>query len=426
MRKLYYGWIIVGVSFVCFALAVGARFSFSIFYVALLKDFGWSRGSTAGAYSLGMVVYALSSPLVGGLFDRFGPRGLFPLGALLLGLGLVLSSRIDAVWHLYVLQGFVIAFGISALGFGPNAAYIARWFRRRLGTANGIAIAGIGVGLLFLGPGIQWVIERYDWRTAYLLFGLLIPLLLVPLSLIFQRSRPEAMGLAVDGAPPAESPAASSSDIASPAGDASPPFASIARSRDFQLMFPVAMVIGFTNNLMMIHAVAHMVDVGYTPMLAATSLGLVNIMRTCGSLLGGYASDRVGRRRAYLLGSACSAAGVLLFMNIHLGITVLYAFLLCYGIGLGALSPIYGALISDIAPGRRLGFIMGLFEIVYGLSGAFGAWFAGMLFDRWRSYTVPFLIVLAAMGIACLCIVAMGRAPASSRGTAPAATPRSR
>lgn len=413
MRKIYYGWTIVAVSFVCFALAIGARFTFSIFYVAMLKDFGWSRGETAGAFSLGMIIYALSAPLLGGVIDRLGPRAVFPPGALLLGLGLVLSSRINAIWHLYLLQGFVVSFGISGMGFTSNTTYISRWFRRYRGTANGIAGAGMGFGLLVLAPTIQYVIETRGWRSAYMIFGMAIPAIMVPLSLIFQKRDPQSMGLNIDGAPEPPRISREAELPSEPSGSHAASRAEIIRlmlrTPAFLLILPLSMALGFNNNIMLIHSVAHMVDHGYSAMLAATVLGLVNVLRIAGSLLGGWSSDKIGRRNAYLLGVVSNIVGIVFFMQVAPGSAYLYGFLLFYGFGLGSLSPIYGALIADVAPARNLGLLIGITEIAYGVGGGLGPWFAGAMFDRLQSYSLPFTVVLIVTAVGGLCVVAITR-----------------
>ena len=77
MRKthlFYYGWVIAGVSFFTLFLSLGIRFSYGLFYVAILNDYGWGRAETAGAFSLSMVIHALFAVVSGNLIDRFGPR----------------------------------------------------------------------------------------------------------------------------------------------------------------------------------------------------------------------------------------------------------------------------------------------------------------------------------------------------------------
>ena len=97
--KFYYGWIIVAVALISMAFWMGIRTSFSVFYVALLEDFPWNRGDTAGVQSMALITYTFMAPLVGGLIDRFGPRRVVVPGILILAFGLMLCSTI--IWPLF-------------------------------------------------------------------------------------------------------------------------------------------------------------------------------------------------------------------------------------------------------------------------------------------------------------------------------------
>jgi MFS family permease len=77
-----YRWIIVGVTFLTLGLTTTIMYSFSIFFVALLKEFRWSRSITAGAYSLFFILYGVIGPFAGNTVDRLGPRRVFVLGSL--------------------------------------------------------------------------------------------------------------------------------------------------------------------------------------------------------------------------------------------------------------------------------------------------------------------------------------------------------
>jgi Na+/melibiose symporter-like transporter len=78
-----YRWIIVGVSFITLGLTTTIMHSFSIFFVALLKEFRWSRSITAGAFSLFYILHGVIGPFAGSTVDRFGPIRVFVLGSLL-------------------------------------------------------------------------------------------------------------------------------------------------------------------------------------------------------------------------------------------------------------------------------------------------------------------------------------------------------
>ncbi|HUJ76237.1 MAG TPA: MFS transporter, partial [bacterium] len=84
-RRMYYGWAIVAVVFVTLFVSLGFRYAFGVYFAAILDDTGWSRAETAGIFSTSMAVYACTAVFSGILFDRWGPRVLFPVGAVLLG-----------------------------------------------------------------------------------------------------------------------------------------------------------------------------------------------------------------------------------------------------------------------------------------------------------------------------------------------------
>jgi MFS family permease len=96
--KFFYGWAIVGASFISLAIVFGVRLSFQVFFVALVEDFGWSRAGTAGIFSVSMVVFAIFAVPFGWLLDRFGPRLLFSVGALLMAGGVLMSGWISTLW----------------------------------------------------------------------------------------------------------------------------------------------------------------------------------------------------------------------------------------------------------------------------------------------------------------------------------------
>ena len=144
--KFFYGYVILALCFANMIVMRGVNGAFGVYYLALLEEFSWSRSDGATVASANFFVYAIASPLVGLAFDRFGPRLLMPLGALLVGGGLVISSFASSLWELYVSYGIITALGQGALSFVGHNALISFWFVRRRATAIGIASMGQGVG----------------------------------------------------------------------------------------------------------------------------------------------------------------------------------------------------------------------------------------------------------------------------------------
>ena len=143
---VFYGWIIVAVTFVSMGIGVNARTAFSLLFPPILDEFHWDRGVTAGAFSFGFVVSAAVSPLIGRLMDRAGPRAVMELGVALMAGGLLLAPLTTQPWHLYLTIGVMVGAGSICLGYSGQSLFLPNWFNRRRGLAMGLAFAGVGIG----------------------------------------------------------------------------------------------------------------------------------------------------------------------------------------------------------------------------------------------------------------------------------------
>jgi MFS family permease len=406
-HRFYYGWVIVAVSFFTIFLALGIRFSFGVFYVAILGEYGWGRGETAGAFSLAMVTHALFAPVTGTLIDRFGPRVFFPLGALFMGIGLVAASYTSTIWHLYLFFGVIIAVGVNTLSFTSHMSLIPKWFFRKKGLASGLVLSGIGVGSMVLAPSIQFIIDTAGWRYAFLILAGITLFILVPMTALFQRRSPEEVGQTLDDSAPSSSgPVTTQSEghqktmhFANLSNQWK--ISSIFNERAFWWIALTNVFMGFTTNMLVVHQTAHIVDVGYSKILAASLFGLVGLLGSIGGIMGGFLSDRIGRDIAYTMGSSAAFVGVVLFLCIRdtSSSWMLYAFVILYGLGCGSMGPAYAAIAGDLFPVNSLGRILGILTVGFGLGGALGAYIAGYLYDVIGNYTFAFLLVLVSICI---------------------------
>ena len=196
---LYYGWIIVAVALISMAFWFGIRANFSVFYVALLEEFGWNRGGSAGVQSMALITYTVMAPLVGGLIDRFGPRRVVVPGILILALGLILCRTIETLAQFYLFYGVVVGTGITCIGIVTYSAILAHWFEKRRGLASGIALSGMGLGTFVLVPLSQSFISMWGWRLTFVVLGGLVLIIALPLNALFLRHKPSEIGQCVDG-----------------------------------------------------------------------------------------------------------------------------------------------------------------------------------------------------------------------------------
>src|SRR5690606_22048265 len=125
-RRLFYGWVVVAGAFTSFAISAGLMHSFTVFFVAFLEEFRWSRADTSVAYSTSQLIIGASAPLIGALVDRLGPRLLVLLGGIILAVGLAANALVSTLWQLVLLYGLVMTIGANCLGPLVSAPLVSR------------------------------------------------------------------------------------------------------------------------------------------------------------------------------------------------------------------------------------------------------------------------------------------------------------
>ncbi len=413
--RIFYGWIIAGAAFLAWAISIGPRQSFSVFLLAFLQDFGWSRTGTAAAFSVHMASYALGGCVLGLLLDRIGPRQVIVWSTGAWVLILLLCSRIERLWHLYLIFGVAGGVAVSGLAWVPNNTLLSRWFIRHRGLATGIAQAGVPFGTAMFGVLAQLGIAAIGWRWTYVGFGLLVAAAALPLVLFFLRDEPGQMGLAPDGIPTAPpdaqgSPTTSTGVVL---------FAGPGYPGRYWTVFGANILRGMTMYAILIHQVAYLVDTGFTRMAAASFFSLSSILAVPSGLAAGLISDRLGRPRTYAVIAGLYVIGYasLLLVRDPSQTVFLGAFILASGMGMGANTPVFAAFLTDRLQGPRLGFLLGLQNIGFGAGAMLGPFLAGALFDRLGSYTLAFSLMGGSIVLSSLIVTASaGRRPRSTRG----------
>lgn len=397
----------------------GLRYSFSVFYVAILHEFGWSRAETAIIFSIHMLVYGMTAPVAGVLVDRWGPKKVLSVGLLLLAVGMAACSLGRAVWQFYFLFGVVVAIGAAIAGYTPLSAMLAAWFVRKRGTAFGIY--GIGFGLCYLIPTLtQYLISNLGWRASFLVLGAIPAVVVVPVVLLFMRRSPQEMGLVPDGvaAPSLGSEAqvraeALVVDKKWAATDWSLPKAM--KTHRLWLMFAAQFLVwGLGFGMLMGHQVVFLVDVGYGEMFAASLVGLFGVMYAVGNLCG-FVSDRLGREMTFTLSTlgALFAVAMLLTMVFVHNPALPYLYAVALGVGGGAMTPNLTAAVADMFQGRNFGSILGFMAFGFGSGSFIGVWLAGYVHDLSGSYLWAFVVAGAAY--ACGCVLVWMAAPRKVR-----------
>ncbi len=396
----FYGWVIVAVAFVTTGIGVNARTAFSLLFPPILNEFGWERGVIAGAFSFGFVVSAVLSPTLGWLMDRRGPRAVMGLGVAMMSAGLLLASRIHTPWHLYLTLGVLVGGGSVCLGYTGWSLFLPNWFARKRGLAISLAFSGVGIGSIVLLPGMQWFMDRSDWRSACWALGLLLLLVLAPLVLLLHR-RPEDMGLQPDGDAhaPATAAARGASNVVDPAWAAIDwTLARALRTARFWWIACAFFTGGFVWYAVQVHQTKYLVEIGFSAADAAWALGAVALVAVPGQIALGHLSDRIGREWSWSIGCAGFVACYLLLIALKTtpSSPLLYLMVLAQGfLGYG-LTSVMGAIVLEIFQGRRFATIFGTVMVALMAGSALGPWLTGVAHDRSGSYAPAFWLAVGA------------------------------
>ena len=385
-------WLIAGIAFGVLGFSRGLHTSFGVFNVALLDTFGWSRGATAGIFSIVLTVDALLSPLAGYLLDRYGTKKICLAGCIALVAGLYLSSRVNALWQLYLCFGLVLAAGFTFTGMVPHIFLISEWFASKRASAIGVVYAGSGIGIMLIAPLSEWLISGYGWSRTFEIYAALVLLTMLPVVWLSYSHGPHGHQLR----PQAKIADHSRSWTATLA----------LQSLQFWLLFVARVGAASGTTVIVTHQVAHVVDVGFSKLLAASVFGLAGFTSSFGRVVFGFIADRLSKQAAYTLNIVMTVVGVgaLMFLSNPSQTWLLYVYVIFFGIGFGSRAVIFSSLTADIFAGKGFGAILGYSTVAVGVGGALGSYLGGAFHDWTGSYTVSFTLSTLLLAISDVCI----------------------
>jgi MFS family permease len=268
----------------------------------------------------------------------------------------------------------------------PSVVLIRGWFPRSVGTAIGMASAGIGVGIFALVPFAQLLIDGLGWRWALRVLAVLVAVWIIPATLLLVRA------------------AGTTAPVAAPAPGSAPApsrphwtLSTVVRTWRFWATGAVFFAGSAATQMLLVHQVAYLVDHGVPALVGATVVGVVGVCSVAGKAGWGMLSDRIGREPTYSLAFLCVAAsvGLLALAGAYPHTLLPYGYAVLIGVGYAVTAPLTPAIASDLFGGPRFARIFGLLHFANSLGGALGAWVAGVIFDATTSYALALPIAVA-------------------------------
>jgi len=387
---VFYGYIIVLVSFCIQLVSWGVYSTFGVFFNPLLAEFGWSRTELSLAASLASLVLGGIGIIVGRLSDRIGPRMVMVGCGACLGAGYLLMSQIDTLWQLYLFYGVIVAFGFSGMDILPLST-VARWFVKKRGMMSGIVKVGTGIGMMIMPLMASRLIATYDWRGSYLILGIIVLATILPAAQFLRRD-PGQKGLLPDGAGKAGT-------VNSDSVEWGFSLRKVMHARQFWMLGGMCALAQFAAQAVIIHIAPHAIELGFTAASAAGVLAIIGGASIAGRLVMGHASDRVGSRLAIAI-SLMILLGALLWLQQAGEPWMLYFFAAIYGFAHGGFYALLSPLVAELFGLSSHGVIFGTVFFSATIGGAVGPPLAGYIFDVTGSYQPAFLIFAAASGAA--------------------------
>ena len=401
--RVFYGWVVVVVFLVIGITFYGINLSFGVFFKSIETEFNLTRAVTSAILSANLLLAGLCSFVFGWALDRYGPRRVVLLMAVFAGLSLVLTSLTNSLWQLFITYSLLLALGTGPLYVVPMSA-ISRWFDKKRGLAMGLSSLGAGLGTMIMAPFATYLITNYSWQTAYLVIGLIVWVVAVPLTRFLKRD-PREIGALPDGAKIEDTEQPLEKETSHPAQH---PFLPIVQNRNFWIFAGIWFLFAACLFLMFTHLVPHLTDLGFSPIEAAGVLSLIGAAAIPGRLLMGIASDRMGRKLTFIISALLQAIAIVWLIWAR-DLWSLYIFALVYGFFYSGFGCCGAALISDSFKLENIGTVFGLLEVGFGIGAAIGPVVGGLIFDVRHSYTVAFQFGALAMLVATLLILMVKR-----------------
>jgi MFS family permease len=385
-QGLFYGYIVVGITFLIMLFTWGAFGAFGLFFQPLLSGFNSTSAIISGVSSVSLLFYGAFGILMGIINDKVGPRIVLTICGLLIGAGYLLMSQATNIWQLYIYYA-IIGAGMGG-SWVPVLSCIAKWFVKRRSLMSGIGITGIGVGQIICPPVVSRLIATYDWRLSYIIMGSFI-LIVIVIASQFLKSDPARMGQKAYGAGEVES---EKSNLKKTRVEMrSYTLKEATRTTQFWIMMVMVFGFGFASNTIVVHIVPHAGGLGISAITAANILAVIGGIGIFGNNIMGTIGDRIGNKWIYVIGFIAMAGTLFWLVSIR-DLWMFYVFAVIFGFANGGVATVESALIAGLFGLRWHGVIFGVIHSAWTIGAAVGPVIAGYLVDRTGSYQNSFLL----------------------------------
>jgi len=338
-----------------------------------------------------LLLIGVLGPFIGRLTDRFTPKKVLLTGICISAVSLVLLSTITGLTQYYAFC-VLLGIGTAAVSLVPTSMLIAPWFPVKRGLAVGVINAGVGVAG-FIAPNLtRKLIETFSMSYAFVALAVLlaIPFLV---TLVLVRG-PNASRARAPASTPRHNLTRASEIVKTP----------MFWMFGFGLFFAAHTLTGIQQ-----HLALYMTGHGVTPTNAAFALSMLLGASAVGKIGGGAIADRYSSRVSLLWSIVCLAAGIGGLLSVEPDSPVVYWSAALFGLGYGGVFNAPPLIAFEHFGTEKVGTILGLFMMFFGVGTSSGGLVSGMIFDRTHNYANSFSVDLVSCGIGFLLLFAAAR-----------------
>lgn len=390
-KKTFFGWWIVLLSFLSIFITYGTKGCFGVLKVPMMEELGWSSAQVSLGITLNFWVYSVFVLFIGGLIEsKIKIKWVFILGAVLGAIGYISVTLVGAPLHFALTYGVIVGLANTFTGMVPSTTILARWFKKRLSTAMGIAVAASPLGAAILPLIIDRIDNTLGWRWSFIILGILI-LILIPVAYILAIDYPEDKGLHVDGL--AEEGTEKSSKATQPAKKAQRTTKEILATWQVWAISVSYLIFAMSGWAILSEIPTFSVyEVGLDSTIAAVALTVINGLGVVVSLIWGPMGDRTGKRKRVLsVELVLMAIAVALFSRTTSSLTLI-GFGVFFGLTYMGGYSLFPSIAAETYGREGFGVVNGILAFFGGIGGGLGPLVAASFFDMTGSYKVAWLV----------------------------------
>jgi nitrate/nitrite transporter NarK len=385
-RKTFFGWWIVLLSFLSIFITYGTKGCFGVLKVPMMKEFGWSSTQVSLGITVNFWVYSIFVLFIGRMIEsKMKIKWLFMIGAFLGALGYMSVTLIGAPFHFALTYGLIVGLANTFTGMVPSTTIIARWFKKRLSTAMGIAVAASPLGAAVLPLIIDRIDTTLGWRWSFIILGMLI-LVLMPVAYFLAVDYPEDRDLHVDGL-------AEEAKTDKTAKKATRTVKEILTTWQIWAISIAYLIFAMSGWAVLAEIPTFSVyEKGLNTTTAALVLTAVNGLGVLVSLIWGPLGDRTGKRKTVLSVELAMLAVAILLLSRTNSAVSLMGFGAFFGLTYMGGYSLFPSIAAETYGREGFGMVNGILAFFGGVGGGLGSLVAASLFDLTGTYNTAWMV----------------------------------